>query len=64
MWWVPWESYSGSKKKVYISPTKIRKMKKNMQKVPKIQEKAEKYSSQEEKIVDTWFDENLKKIEE
>ncbi len=56
------ENYLGSNCKQYISPAQIRKMKKNMKKVPSIQKKAEKYSLQEEKIVDDRFEKHLKTL--
>ncbi|MDR2540337.1 MAG: hypothetical protein LBD11_00740 [Candidatus Peribacteria bacterium] len=40
--------YSGSQRTKHYSPQQIKKMKENMKKVPKIQEKADQYQKKEE----------------
>ncbi len=62
MWGSVWEAYMWGGSKVYISSSQIRKMKKNMKKVPKIQDKAKNYAKKEEEIVDEWFDKTLENI--
>ncbi|PID34981.1 MAG: hypothetical protein CR971_00485 [candidate division SR1 bacterium] len=57
------ESYLGGGSKVYISPAQIRRMKKNMKKVPKIQDKAQHYAQKEGEIADEWFDKTLENLE-
>lgn len=46
-WVYRWGNYTQ-----YISPSQIKKMKKNMQKVPIIQSKSEKYHKKEEQEAD------------
>lgn len=62
MWQSVWEFYSGSGTKVMITPAQLRRMRKNMKKVPKIQDKAQQYSQKEWEYVDQRFDNILETL--